>query len=309
MSAARRHGTLPLAALLLAGAAATGAAPSDGAVDAQAPVTQQSILENKTRLVGVLLTQSPAVQRIPSSGNAQAQKQLADARALYDQAAREAQGGQIGAAVRMLDQALLGIVSAARLVPDPARELAQERSRYGTLTEATRVYINLYENLLSRMNDRKVQAAPGAPDSKQIRAQLTDAAAFAAGSQYAKANGVLQGAYDSVVAALSRTLMAETIVYDQTFDSPEAEYRHELARNRSYEDLVPLALAQLNPAPETARMSQRYAQQGRALRESAQKQAASGDYPAALKILHEATATLQRSLRVAGVVVPTLPDR
>lgn len=310
------HGTLPLAALMLA-VTATGVAPHLHAADAvqdassgtRAPGTGRAALENKTRLVSVLLAQSPAVQRIPGSGNAEAIKMLADARALHDAAAGEAAAGRTDAAIGMLNQSLQKISLAARLVPDPAQQLALERARYTALKESTRAFANMHQGLLARMAERK--AGPPAPafDSDKVNAVLAQAADHAAANRYVQANTALQGAYNSVVASLNRLLMAKTIVYDKTFDTPADEYRHELARNRSYEDLVPLALMQLKPAPEIAAQSERSAQESRVLRDTAQQQAGRGDYAAALKTLHEATGHLQRSLRIAGVVVPQPLER
>ena len=311
MARNRCRGTLPLAALILAVTAAGTAhrvhasdARSGAPPDARSPAPTRASLENKLRLVGMLLAQSPAVLRIPGSGNAEAIKLLADARALHDAANGEAAAGRTAAAVDMLNQSLQKIASAARLVPDPAQQLALERARYNALRESTHAFSNLHEGLLARMAERKPEPASLAPDSSKIAAVLAQAAELAAANRYIQANALLQDAYNSVVTALNRMLMAKTIVYDQNFSSPADEYRHELARNRNYEDLLPLALTQLNPGPEVSLLSERSAQQSRVLRETAQQQAGRGDYAAAVKSLHEATEHLQRSLRIAGVIVP-----
>jgi hypothetical protein len=98
--------------------------------------------------------------------------------------------------------------------------------------------------------------------------------------------------------------MAETIIYGLKFDTPADEFQHELGRNRSYEELIPLALKQLNPPRETALLSERYVLRSKELRDVAQKQAGKGDYPAALKTIQDATSQFQRSLQMAGGVVP-----
>ncbi len=303
MIARRNRCVQPLAALVLAGAAAA-ALPVATAAEAQPGVDSAAMLpaalESKTRLVKLLLAQSPAVQRIPHSGNEQARSKLAEAQALYANAATEAGSGRTEQAVKMLDEALRQIVSASRLVPDPAQLTAQERARYQKQSETVRIFLGLHKDVSMRLTAGK----SGTLDSAGVSALMAKAEMLAANGNHKDANTALGEAYQAVVSSLTGMLMATTIVYDQKFATQADEFRFELARNRSYEDLVPLALAQLNTPRESAQLSERYVQQSRELRDTAQKQATGGDYPAALKTIQDATGQLQRSLRVAGVIVP-----
>lgn len=312
-SGTRKRKRLPLAALILAGVSVAGVAhanqPETTPPGAQSPAALQAAYANKLRLVGVLLAQSPAVRRIPDSGNSAARRKLAEAQSLHAGAEGEAAAGNLESAVAMLDRALLEIVGAARLVPDPAQQVAQERARYLSLAESTRAFQSLYDGLAARMAERRVRANAPAYDSAQAGAALAQAETLARGERYDEAGKLLLRAYADVVGALNGLLMAQTIVYDQKFASVADEFRHELARSRSYEDLVPLAVAQLGPTRETAGLADRYVQQGRGLREQAQRQADGGDHGAALKTLQEATGHLQRALRIVGVIVPQMPER
>jgi len=306
MTVKGRKYRVPLAAaIVLAGAATAAGAPAaamaEAPAGADAAVSSQALLESKTRLVKLLLTQSPAMQRIPQSGNAQAGKKLAHAQALFAEAGIEAEAGRQAAAIRMLDEALREITEASRLVPDPAQLASQERMRYAGVSEATRTFLNLYKGVSARM-----AATGGAAglDIDGVNGMVARAESLAAAGKHKEANAVLGDAYKTVVGALNRTLMAATVVYDQKFETPAEEYGYELSRNRNYEDLVPLAIAQLNPSPESVAASESHLLQGRQLRDLSQKHAASGDYQAALKTIQDATLHLQRSLRAAGVVVP-----
>ncbi|HYD62680.1 MAG TPA: hypothetical protein VEC35_20160 [Noviherbaspirillum sp.] len=296
---------LPLAALVLAGAASAAGAPVPAVAQAPAgsdtAVSTQVLLESKTRLVKLLLSQSPAMQRIPQSNNAEAKKKLADAQALFAGAATEAGAGRQESAIRMLDEALREIVTASRLVPDAAQLATQERARYAGLSEATRTFVSLYKGAAAKL----ARTSGTQPlDLNGISGMIVRAESLAASGDHKEANAVLNDAYKAVVSSLNRMLMAETIVYDQKFDTPADEFRYELARNRNYEELVPLAIAQLNISRDSAALSERHMEASRGLRDAAQKQAASGDYQAALKTIQDATLHLQRSLRAAGVIVP-----
>lgn len=286
---------VPAASLPMPAAAeSAGAQPSGGSL--------QAAVDSKMRLVQLLLERSPAVQRIPDSGNAQARGMLAEAQAAYQRAGAEAQAGRPEAAVRLLDEALRQIVAAARLVPDPAQAAAQERARYAQLSEAIRAFQALYRNV-SQRGAGNAQATL-APDLDRIGAMLDKAAGLASAGNHREANRQLDDAYRIVASMLNKILLSETVVYAARFDTPAEEFEHELARNRSYEDLVPVALAQLRTPPETAALSERYAQQSRQLREVARQRAAGGDYGSALKTIQDATGHLQRALRAAGLAVP-----
>jgi tetratricopeptide (TPR) repeat protein len=266
------------------------------------------MLESKLRLVKLLLAQSPAVQRIPQSDNAEAKKKLADAQAHYAKAETESNAGRVETAIQLLDESLRQIVSASYLAPDVTQQAAQERRRNTDLREAIRTFQTLHKNISSHMSARKVQNSAGAADIGQIDGMVDKADIHIAGGNPHEANVLLNDAYKIVVSALNKTLTAETIVYDLKFDSPAEEFRHELARNRSYEELIPIALAQSNTTRETTILAQRSVQQSRDLRDAAQKQARGGDHQAAVKSLQDATSHLQRSLRIAGVVVPQTPQ-
>lgn len=266
----------------------------------------QTALAAKLRLVKLLLDQSPAVQRIPASGNATAKKKLADAQAMYAQARAAADAGGGADAIKLLDDALRQIVAASYLVPDAAQQVAQERARYAGLAEAVRTFQQLYRNVAARMSAKKAQVPQ--LDAAKINADIERAASLASAGKHAEANGLLNGAYKTIVGTINRMLSAETIVYDQKFESPAEEFRFELARNRSFEDLVPVAIAELNTPRDSAALAERYVQQSRELRQKAEQQSASGDYATAIKLLQEASGHLQRSLRVAGVVVPQAQD-
>lgn len=261
-------------------------------------------LQSKLQLVKQLVEQSPAAQRIAQSNSAPAKKQLADAQVHYAKAQAEATAGRTAAATALLDDALRQIALASKLVPDAAQQAAQERHRNTDLRQAIVTFQTLQKSLTSRKALKNGQTSTMLADIGQVDAMVAQADALIASGHQQQANVILTDAYARVVSTLNNMLAAQTIVYDLKFDSPAEEFRHELARNHSYDELIPIALAQLHTAPETVTLAKRYVQQSRQLREGAQKQASGGDFPAALKALQEATGHLQRSLRIVGVVVP-----
>lgn len=301
--------TLAWAVLWLAGAA-SAAETLPAATDSVRFGTSLArvTLDSKLRLVQLQLTQSPAVQRIRQSNNTQAKKKITDAQALYAKAQAESNAGRAEVATQLLDESLRQIVSASSLVPDVAQQATQERSRNASLREAIRTFQSLHKSLTTRMATGKEQTPSVAFDVGQINGLMDKADALVASGDQHEANAVLNSAYKIVVSTLNKMLAAQTFVYELKFDSPGEEFRHELARNLSYEELIPIALAQLDTTREAAALAERHAQQSRDLRNAAQKQASGGNYRAATKIVQEATIHLQASLRITGVVVPQSPE-
>lgn len=314
MSRDGHHARRAWAVWLLAGASwaaepTPGAVAADPAGRAEADGSRLwSALQSKLQLVKLQLTRSPAVQRVQQGDHAVAKQRLADAQLAYERAAVEAGAGRQDAAIKLLDQALRDIVAASNLVPDPAQAAARVRSQNQELRAAIRMFHALHKGLSSRMGSIKLHAPSVGADIDRIDGMVERADALLAGGQQQEANLLLSDAHQMVVSALNRMLTAETIVYALKFDSPAEEFRHELARNQSLEELVPIALARLNVSTDAAALAERYVRLSRGLVDAAQRQTGDGNYRGALKSLQDATNHLERALRIAGLVVPQSPE-
>ena len=305
MSLAGRTAALAGAICLLATAA--GAALPPAGVPSNAAASADSLnlsLQNKLRLVEHQLNQSPAALRIHQSQHAQANRMLTQARAHYAKAQDQAAAGRLPAAIEWLDEALRKIMAASKLVPDLAHLEALERNQNTQLREALGSFLVLQKSLADRTANKKVQTGSVVTEARRVDALVNQADALIASGNQRQANVFLKEAHRAVILALNDKLAAETIVYDLKFETPAEEFRYELARNLSYEELVPIALAQLNTTRSSATVAERHVQRSRELRAAANKQASTGAYPGAMKALQEATEQLQSALRVAGVLVP-----
>lgn len=304
------NGVSAWAALLLAGVSSAAEpvvevikAESPGGLEAKVNL-QGATATNKLRLIKQQLTHSPLSQRIQQSSHAEAAAKLAEARTHFENAQTESNAGHYVVANRLADEALKLIVSASRLAPDAAQRAEQERSRNTELREAMRTFNQLYTSLGKRMAAINAHPSAANADVARANAMVDKADALIANGNQHDAHGLLTSAHLIVVSTLNRMLMAQTIVYDLKFDSPAEEFQFEVAKNIGFEDLIPVALARLVVTRETAALAERYVQQSRDLRTTAQSLASGGDYRAALKNIQDASALLQRSLRIAGVVVP-----
>lgn len=301
------------AAMMMVGASAAVEAPAhaEGAASASRPAAGQTAgdaFANKVRLVKLLLEQSPSLQRIPASDNAKAKETLAQARARYDEAVGESAAGHAEVARKLLDEALRLIVAASHLEPNAVAVAARERARYLEMRESIGNFQGLHKNMMARMLAKNPKTPPPELDRASIARLMNEAAVQEAEGKLREANALLTSAYMIVVQTLNTMLKAETLTYDLKFNTPAEEFQYEMARYRSYEELIPIALAQLQPTRETGKLSETLVQKSHGLRDQAQQQADGGDHRAALKSLQEADAQLQSALRVVGVAVPSMQE-
>jgi hypothetical protein len=131
--------------------------------------------------------------------------------------------------------------------------------------------------------------------------------ALARADRYIEANKQLDQALVLLLKEASVRLAGHTIVYDRRFTDRRQEFDFELARHRSFERLVPLALLEFRPAPEALVLIHRYTAEARELRERGEAQV-DRDTIAAIKHVVDGTDTLRRALQAAGLAVPQSMD-
>lgn len=279
---------LLLAALLAAGVAQAQPVPQGSA----------QAIEQKRTFVHRLLDDSPVARRIRSGASDEARQHLGTAEAQYRQALAARDGSDLAAADKLLNDAIWSIGRARQLQPDASDELIHRRAEY------TRLMTGL--DALRASYQRHVKRSGAAADAQLARvdAQLDRARSLAAAESFASAVRLLQEAERGLADGMSR-LLGNTMLYDQKFDTPGDEYAFELDRNRSYEELVPIALRERPPSADTAARVDRQLDLNRALRDHARRHAGRGEWPDALDAVRRGTVELQRALALAGVIVPT----
>lgn len=122
--------------------------------------------------------------------------------------------------------------------------------------------------------------------------------------KFAEAHARLVSIYEDVVVIVSEARRNQSIIYRLTFATPADEYAYELERNKSYEILVDIAVAEQQKSDKALRpYISKLVGQSRELQEQAKVQAAGGDHAKAIGTLEAATRHLVQALRSAGVMV------
>lgn len=257
----------------------------------------------KRLLVDRLLHDSPAARRIHASDHAEAKRQFELAEKTLVRADQMIRGGALGDADTTLNEAMWQIGKARQLVPDPMTRVIEERMRNSQLVDTVGV--------LRASLARYIERQPAGAHRDEVTARLDralvlveEARAFSTAERVQEANGRLDQARLLLLVDLSALLSGETIVYAVRFGSPEEELAWETERNQSFEALIPSAIAQYRPGRDAVNLIDRYVERSRALVGTAKQQAAQKNAAAAVKSVQEATESLQRALRAAGLFVP-----
>lgn len=285
-------------ALAAAGARAQTAAPPPG------PEVTPALVRSKELMVQRLLTDSPAVQRIVNSENKEARELFQAAQGQYNGAAAAMKAGDLARANELLNEAMWTLGRARQLVPDDMNRKIEQRVRYGRLMASTEALRSSYRRHLARAKGVPAGTVPASDELERIQSWMDEARAYADSEQLTEAIRSLEKAEQGLMAGLNSVLGSATLEYAHRFETQAEEFAWELDRNRSYGELVPLALGELKPTDDARRLVERYVEQSAALRSQAEQDAGRKDWDKALKAIRNGTSYLQRALLAAGLVVP-----
>jgi len=290
-----------VSALLLAPVAGVPAEIDRKAANAaDSPGQLRQLASQKQALLNQLLGDSLAVARINASGNAQAQQFMAGARERYMKGLGELDSGHLVAANELFSEAIWMLGFARRLAPDANDRAQEERARNSQLLASIDSLRRSYRNHLHHLA-RSENEDPG---WRTVTDLIETAKAHARAERLLEANHLLLQAEYGLLEAFGAVLRSKTIDYTPHFSDVQGEFHFEFERNRSYGELVPIAIAELKPLPEAVKLIARYVGSNRTLRDESQSLAASRNFTAALRRIREGTAELQRALLAAGLAVP-----
>jgi len=255
--------------------------------------------KQKVMFAEMMISLSPAAKRIEASNNAEAKKLLTSARALLEKAKSTQAAGDDAGAIEIVDEALRNMTEATQLVPSES-QMTEQRAHYEELLHAAHTYEKSYRRNLKLMQKKGKKDLPEL-DIDQVAVSIADAEKLAADNQYAEANKLLSKLQRTITGALTQLLADETMDYTLTFDSPKEEYEYELARYKSYEELIPIAIEQKNPAKQSRILMDSFVDKAKGIYDLSGPKAEEGDYTTAIQMLQGATSHLQRALRIVGV--------
>ena len=266
--------------------------------------SSREVIQQKLQLVKMLLSQATAIERAAGSDDPAINQQSAAALALYAKANSTFNEGDMAEAEKLLDEVLRLITDISRLAPDPAKVEAEQRARYAEVLENVRGIQITYQEMRKDISPGDKQLSVIDANLERTSVLLNQAQAHAKGNRYKEAIFLLDNAYTAGVSDLNILMGSAVKSYELKFNSPVEEFAHEVTRYHSYEELIPIAYAELKPGEGNIKLSESYVQESRNGRDTALKQAAGGDHQTAIGTLQEATKRLQTALRTLGLTVP-----
>lgn len=259
-------------------------------------------IQQKLQMVKMLLAQSTTLERAARSDNAQVKLPAEVARTLYTRASDAFGAGNLVWAGAFLDEAISLMEDAARLAEDPLQVETGDRARYAELLDDVRAFQATYSDARQGLSAKDAREYDLQVES--TRGMIEQAQAMVRDGRYKDSCEQLEKVHAVYISVLNKLFGSTALLYDLKFKSSAEEFDYELARYRGYEELLPIARAQLKPDPGTLQLSDRFAEESRAARDKAQKEAAHGDHKLAIGILQGATKRLQTALRTIGLETP-----
>ena len=281
--------------------------PLLGAAQAPLPTAGgglEQLARNKESMVARLLTDSPLARRVSDSGDAQALALYADAQAHFEAARGFLAAGDAAAANAAFDAAMQAMHQARKVLPN-ALGGDEMQLRFGGLLKSLESLRRSYRERFQAEGPAGT-AAPAAAEGRlaTIDALVEAARQQAAGGRVADGVASLQAAERMLMDALQEAIGSVTVEYRREGATPKQVYRYELARNQSFVELVPIAVARLDPGPEQVAVMTRQVELNRELRSRAEQAAAAHDVAGAIGMLQRATEAIENLLREAGLSIP-----
>ncbi len=278
----------------------TSRAAAEGHPETDHAVVTEMQVKQKIEYANMLMNTSKGAQRVSASSHVRAKEMLASARTHLDAARVTLGTNNLAKAQDEVDESIRLVTAAVRLVPSDTQDTGLDpKFRYAELLDATKTFESSYKQHSERLAGKKKPAA--ALDEKKFQDLMSQAKGHGDAGRYDEANKILANAQRMVTGALGALLDNETVVYDKNFATPAAEYEYEVARYKSYEELIPLALDQKKPPAITVDKMAELEKKSQGLNVEAAQLAGKGDYVGAINTLQEATSYLQRALMIAGV--------
>lgn len=266
----------------------------------------RTVVEQKRALVERLLVESRIADGEVRGRSAEAREKLSSATQLVARARTQLDKGEIAAADGSLNDAMRLISVARSIAAEPGTRSDAEQTRFNELVQSIEV---LEASYLRNVERRSVWLAEvGDEDLKRVKILVDRAKGMALSGRLPEANAVLVKAQRDMISSYNGLLGTApmVIVYDLRFNSLEEEYRYESERGRDYAGLIPVAIHEYNPPPDTLATINRLVDESRALTAEARLGAQGKQFRSAILNQRQAIAKLQHALELAGVVVPQI---
>jgi hypothetical protein len=288
-----------LMTVLAAGGAQAQTAAQRSPDQPRMPVTQGNI-EQKSKFLSNLVTNSASVRAIESSGDAEAIQALQAARRMVEDAQKDIGGGRLDIAEEKLNKALDMVMSHTRRITEPS----VKGNRAAQIYDSRLASVKALLDALDRVAKDKSATGRVADRRATLVQQLGEIEAMAKAGNHEAALVQLDKAYANISAEVANLRDGDKLTKELAFQSREEEYVYEVDRNDSHQFLLKLTLTEKAPHPSFLPQIEAMRTEAEDLRKQAEARAKDKDFAAAIKALGESTDKLIKALRMAGAYIP-----
>ncbi len=258
----------------------------------------ERLLSQKAMMLQVYLA-SKKVSDALRSGDAKNAEIVKRARAELAEGAAALEKGDLKLAEERLNGGLRQVSTLVLQQGTEAENPAVKKSKF----KSRRSQITSFLRALETGSD-ETSLSPWTGRLAVARDRLKQADDLFGKNKFSEAYNELVSIYEDVVVIVSEARRSQSVVYRLNFLTPADEYNYELSRNKSYEILVDIAIAEKQKSAKALRpYIRQLVGKSQGLRKQAETEAANGDHVAAIKTLENATSHLVRALNSAGIMV------
>lgn len=179
-------------------------------------------------------------------------------------------------------------------------EIAQNQEEFNDRLITLEAFIDSHKASYDQAKKNNPESAVDY-DHDVVGKLIVEAKKLAEEHKFKKAKNRIQRAENLVNTALNTMLGSQTLVYELKFDTPEDEYKYEVNRYKSYEELIPVAIEVKKPSDGAVKLMQTYADKAKFFLEKSKESAKAGRWDEALVVIRDATSEVRRGLMVLGV--------
>lgn len=187
------------------------------------------------------------------------------------------------------------------VVGPSAEELAEQEKSYEERLAGLQALQKSHAEAMKRAQKSGKKGAAVDYDHKDVEKIVAEAQGLATNKRYDDATRVLGKGELAVAKSLNDMLSSQTLVYELTFETPKDEYEYELARFKSYDELIPVAVDVKKPSEQAMALMKGYVTKSYFYRDKAAESAVAGRYDEAVAIMKDATTEVRRGLMTLGV--------
>ncbi len=179
-------------------------------------------------------------------------------------------------------------------------ELAQNKEEFNDLLITLEAFIDSHKASYQQTMENDPSLAVDY-DHDVVSSLMVEAKKLEEEQKFKQAKNRIQQAENLVNSALSAMLGSQTLVYELEFKTPADEYKYEVSRYQSYEDLIPVAIDVRKPSEGAINLMKTFLEKGRFFKQKSKESADAGRWEEALVVIRDATTEVRRGLQVLGV--------